>query len=443
MWMSHPNLPGALKTVTDSAFYGGWDTLGWVVAAAPVGPPQPDAGWPVSRVELDAAMAANDTLESSTFARPNRPRVGFLGDSITAGIANSYDVGTATFYGIGDSPASHAMMASDGRWDFVLNAGIGGQTSAQIAARVQRDIIDTGCTVAVIMSCFWNDQGLGTVTPAQNLATITGMVNTLRAAGVLPVLCLPTPDGRTGSNAARLLWMATATQLVRDYAFRNGIALADTQSPMMDAATGTITVGMNADGSVHPNAAGYKALGLKVQQTLDAFLAPAPDNLVKHALDTTDLLAGKGMFLTNTAGVGTGWGLAAGTAGAAPTITTDSAVLGNLQRLTATATAGNLIYDVGFTGWAVGDTIAIRGIFTGSGGTAKPLIRLVVGGAPVPNIYPNFQPSAPVTRGRFCLLWKVVPGVTSLTLRLQLQAGDGFFEVGQLSVRNLTALGIA
>src|ERR1035437_377100 len=51
MWMSHPNVIG-LVTVIDSAFYGGWNTLGWVVADAPVYPYPPDAGWPVSEGEV-------------------------------------------------------------------------------------------------------------------------------------------------------------------------------------------------------------------------------------------------------------------------------------------------------------------------------------------------------------------------------------------------------
>jgi len=51
MWMSHPNVTGVV-TVADSAFYGGWDTLGWVTAAAPAGPPLVDAGWPVSAGEV-------------------------------------------------------------------------------------------------------------------------------------------------------------------------------------------------------------------------------------------------------------------------------------------------------------------------------------------------------------------------------------------------------
>jgi len=93
MWMSHPSLPGIVKTVLDSAFYGGWDTLGWVEDVAPAGPPLPDQGWPVSEGEIsellaeallagggisaagvddkiDADRANQDALLSSTFARP-------------------------------------------------------------------------------------------------------------------------------------------------------------------------------------------------------------------------------------------------------------------------------------------------------------------------------------------------------------------------------------
>jgi len=69
-------LPGVVKTVLDKAFYDGWDTLGWVVAAAPVVPPgtvPPDAGWTVSQAELDAAITAERALLNSTFLTSDRP----------------------------------------------------------------------------------------------------------------------------------------------------------------------------------------------------------------------------------------------------------------------------------------------------------------------------------------------------------------------------------
>jgi hypothetical protein len=65
MWMSHSNVAGVV-TVADSAFYGGWDTLGWVVAAAPVGPPVPDAGWPVSKGEVDGLVDGKIVAERTT-----------------------------------------------------------------------------------------------------------------------------------------------------------------------------------------------------------------------------------------------------------------------------------------------------------------------------------------------------------------------------------------
>lgn len=332
------------------------------------------------------------------------------------------------------------MYASDGRWSNVINAGIGGQTSTQILARIQSDIIANGCTICVIVSCTMNDIG-ASIPTATTIANVKSMAAQLIAAGVVPVICSPTPYGRTGGTTPILTQIANVYQGVRDYAVRSGIPFVDLFGPLVDPATGTLATTYDASNGVHPNAAGYKVMGQAIQSALDSICPPRGDNLVRAANDPTDLLAGKGLFLTNTAGVGTGWS-STGTSGAVFSTVTDTGVLGNLQQIACTSTAGLALQDVQITGWSIGDLLEFSGLVTNSGGTSVPFIRFVVNGSPNPNTFPAVQPSAAVTRGRFRIAWAVPTGATTVYARFQMSAGTGTAAVGQLSVRNLTTLGI-
>ena len=383
---------------------------------------------------------------SSTYARlvPGQYRVAGLGDSITAGDSSGYDPTNSRLrqVTIGDSPLTHALYASDGRWDLVTNAGVGGETSASILARVATDIVPANVHVCVLVSDHWNDIGTG-VSAATAIANDVAIITALRASGIIPVICPLTPDQRTGSNGARILLAQQIREGVRSYCEAQQVPYIDLFSILVDTATGTLSTTYNRDGSVHPNVAGYKLMGQAIDTALRAIIPPRASGLIAYAADPTDLMAGAGLFLANTAGVGTGWTYTPASSGSAATITTDSAVLGSLQRLTGTTLVGNaLIESASLTGWSVGDQLELSGYMTGSGGTAKPRIRLLLGGAPVPNIFNNAEPSAAITRGFFRLRQVIPAGTTSVKVRLQLQAGDGFCEWGQLSLKNRTTQGL-
>lgn len=359
--------------------------------------------------------------------------VGAIGDSITAGDGNGYVVGGYTT-ALGDAPIGYAYALSDGRWRLAVNAGIGGQRSDQIAARLQAEIIDVGCTVCVITSFYWNNIGQGR-SVAQTVSDLDGMFTLLRGAGVAPVVCLPTPDGVTGSSTGRRLLCREMAVAVAALCRDRGVPVVDPFPTLVDPATGLLNAAYNKDGTVHPLPAGYKAFGALISAALERIIAPGPVPEAVTAVDPTDLLGGKGLFLTDTSGVGAGW-----TAGAdaAWSIVTDAAVIGRMQQLSV---SGGTTYKdmlVGTTGtqFQVGDTLELSGIMTNSGGTAIPRIRFVVGG--VGNPYITFEPKGALTRGRFCLRWVVPAGATTVNLRYQMQTGTGTAAIGQVAVRKLS-----
>lgn len=370
-----------------------------------------------------------------------KSRVGFLGNSLTLG--NGSATPTVTGSGIntqiGESPATFAQLLSTGGWELTFNAGVAGETSAQIAARVATDIVAKGCTVCVLHELFWND--VGGVTTTVSMANLATIVAALRAANIIPVIGSMTPDGVTGGTTARKLFAATMNRKLLKYANENGYAFVDCHTPIVDPLTGAVKAAyIAADNSVHMVAAGYQALGLLFAQTLDRICPSVGSILVNNIADPTDLLAGLGLFSgAPTAGVAGGWTNSL-TAGGVATIITDAAVNGSTQRLTATAAAadGNIAVNM-TTGFAVGDVLEFSGIVTSNGGVATTVL-LADGG--FTSIVRAAYVKGAITRGKFRQRYTVPVGATNVAIFLYLRAGTGVVEYSQIGIRNLTTLGV-
>lgn len=366
-------------------------------------------------------------------------RVGAIGDSLCASLGiNAYYGGRQ--YNLSNQPLCYAMLQSTANWELVVNAGVSGERSNEILARIATDIVAAGVDVCVINSCFWNDIGQGYTTTFTQ-GNIQSMCQQLMAANILPVLCTPTPDAITGGTAPRKLYMSQMAAWVRWFGRQNGFPVVDFLSGVIDTSTGALSSTYNLDNSVHPNPAGFKVMGAALATVLDEIAGRRSTPAAVYAADATDLLGGIGLFLSGT-GTGTGW-TATTPAGGSNSLVTDAAVLGQMQRLAATATAGTYLIDsAALSGWSVGDVLELSGIMTYAGGTAKPRLRLLYGGSPSPNNYLNFEPGTAITRGRFKMTQAIPSGVTSVAVRLQLQNGTGQVDVGQVALRNLTTLGL-
>lgn len=367
-------------------------------------------------------------------------RVGAIGDSITASLGiNAYYDGRQ--YNLSDQPLCYAMLQSTANWDLVVNAGIAGQRSDQIAARIATEIVPAGVDVCVINSCFWNDIAQA-YTTTHTQTQIAAMCEELIAANIMPVICTPTPDAITGGTSARKLYMSTMAAWVRWYGKQNGYPVVDYMSGLIDPATGAISSTYNLDNSVHPNPAGFKVMGAALGAVLDSLAGKRATAAAVYAADATDLLGGVGLFLSGS-GTGTGW-TATTPSGGTNSLVTDGAVLGQMQQLAAVATAGTYLVDTAnFAGWSAGDLLELSGVMTYDGGTSLPRLRFVYGGSPSPNNYLNFEPRAAITRGRFRMVQAVPAGATTCKVRFQMQNGTGVASIGQLAVRNLTALGLS
>lgn len=393
----------------------------------------PDASaLPVVRRPFSVEQAGDlDTTIARQVRRGNR--VAALGDSITIGNG----VSAAGIFG-STSWLTWLGLLSGGRCRMVKggNAGVAGQTIDQIAVRVSSDILPLGVDYCIVHG---GTNSVTTRTAAQIVASIEGIGNALIAGGVTPVLTTVLPRNVSGTLVPEVNYR------IADLAARRGWLLIDFYPVLIDTATGGILAAYSPDG-LHPNEAGAKLLGQRaadLMTTLPGMVAPL---LAAGPAEATNLTP-NGLFIgdTNADGMANSWALAAPTGGT-PSLVADPAIKGNWQRVVGNGAAAPYITaNMAAGSWAVGDKLRfmgrVRSTVAGLGSVASPRIRFIG-----PTLY--LSPATSITQdqqpGNVFAMEGVIPAATT-TVAIELQAGTGTGTVdfAQITVLNLTALGIA
>jgi len=167
---------------------------------------------PITRANLAA-----DEAFTSRFATPRGARVAIIGDSIARGNGTWKGVSTDLEWKVGAFDwLAQALRGStiQGKANYVQNAGVGGQTTAQMLARFDTDITpyDPG---VVVIGGGTNDTGVGT--SLSTFATnIKGLVAKVRSIGAIPILVLAPPNDTT--TGGRLTDITTFNMWLRHYA---------------------------------------------------------------------------------------------------------------------------------------------------------------------------------------------------------------------------------
>lgn len=360
-------------------------------------------------------------------------RVAGLGDSITIGNGTSA-VGvfgnTSWLTWLGLLSGGRCRMVKGG------NAGVGGQTIDQITARVSSDILPLGVDYCIVHG---GTNSVTTRTPAQIVTSIEGIGNALIAGGVTPVLTTVLPRNATGTLVPEINYR------IADLAARRGWLLIDFYPVLIDTATGGILAAYSPDG-LHPNEAGAKLLGQRaadVMTTQPGMVAPFLTAGVGEATN----LAPNGVFIgdTNADGVANSWALAAPTGGT-PSLVADASIKGNWQRIVGNGAAAPYITaNLAAGSWAVGDKLRfmgrVRSTVAGLGSVASPRIRFIG-----PTLY--LSPATSITQDQqpgnvFAVDGTIPPGTTTVAIELQAGTGTGTIDFAQITVLNLTTLGIA
>lgn len=363
-------------------------------------------------------------------ARGNK--VAFLGDSTTI-----------SHYGAGiDAWPDYAAILSNQRIRYTVNAGVSGNTSGQMLARIQTDVIAKAPNVCIVDAGI-NDLG-GSVPFATFQANIIEMVRLLRVAGIAPVLTTILPQGNT---ALKLPFITTWNLWLKLYSETQGIPILDWYSLMVDPATGTYRTGMDSGDAVHPSTLGYYTMGKYVADNLGP-LMPVYSPALAQSQSTYDTanLAPSPMFLTGTAGTPTGWVAVGAPAGTVTrSLVADAAINGQWSQVAVAGTNGTAgigkVWNPAAGTIDPGDKLLIMArlssdTLSGGGGI---FMDVIVNGTVVIGVTLR----AAISSGIILREYTAPATVTSVQVDFKALVGTGNVRFAQPTIFNLTKLGLA
>lgn len=334
--------------------------------------------------KLDKTEAATTYATTATVAdlpKLARNTVVIFGDSITnqngTGSQTLDGTGTAAVNGRGYWNWANAYLGGRGR--LVKNAGIGGNTTVQMRARIETDVM-AYASDWVIFCGGANDIAVSDRPLADIQADITAILDRILGAG-RRVLLLTVPPSVNYNTTTRRDTLAKLNRWIVEMPFnRQNVAVADVWRVLADPATGSPATGMAVDG-VHPSEMGAMRMGKAVADALEPIMTRRPNRTI-GLLDSENVIGNPHMAS------GTGWA-ALGTGVTAAYATADdrwsSKATLTITGVTDTAERGiQYIEPVGNGRYAAGDIVQVSARLKWSGasavtnatGTFRPFLRL-------------------------------------------------------------------
>ncbi|MFV0624247.1 SGNH/GDSL hydrolase family protein [Sphingomonas sp. ac-8] len=213
------------------------------------------------RLHTDWAWLGRYREANAALVPTSAPRIVFIGDSITQGWIDKLP----------------GLFPPDR-----INRGIGGQTSSQLLLRFRQDVIALKPAAVQIMVGTNDIAGnTGPMTAEDTQANIMSMAELARAHGIRVILAsIPPADHfpwRPGLETAPKI--ARLNGWLRRYAAETGATYADYWGALHEG--DALTPALTYDG-VHPNDAGYRAMGPVAEAAIRTALAkPAPQGLAR------------------------------------------------------------------------------------------------------------------------------------------------------------------
>lgn len=382
--------------------------------------------------------ALNSASASVASARPGN-RVVFLGDSITKG-ADAPDI----VYRQNSWPV-YASITSGQRVHYVYNAGVAGETTTQMLARFDTAVTAKAPNLVTIAG------GTNDLAVAGGIATartnITELVRRVRAIGAVPVLCTLAP-GESATPSTRRTDTLRLNAWIRDFAAKNGLSVLDFYGVLTDPANGNFLGAYSSGDGIHPNAAGYAAMGKHAASILAPLLPDWKPLLPQDNTDPNNIFT-NGLFLTDADanGVPDSWSNQNGITGQTVSLVTgDTTIKGNWVKMVLAASSGTSILFQTKTGAPVvpGHVYAFMGrvktsALTG-GAAAKAFIRWTATAnrddSPIQSLVYD------IDSGMFYGEVLAPPGATSVQCQLTSPAGTGTYQFAQVGLYDLTAMGV-
>jgi lysophospholipase L1-like esterase len=353
-----------------------------------------------------------------------------LGDSITKGSDGDRARGL--------SWPMFAAMATDERLHLVRNAGVTGNTSAQMLARFDTDVT-TFAPNMVTIAAGVNDIN-ATVSLATYQANIAALVEKIREIHATPVLVTITPG-----SASYAPTIAAWNNWLRAYASTHGIRIVDFYDALVYPATGALQAIYDSGDHIHPNPLGQWTLGQRFAADMADSIPPASVPSLFDAADTSNILQALNPLWLSTAitnSAPASWNLINGGSLVSGTIVSgDTSIRGNWYRMTFAASALDVtLYHVGNVACTPGNVYAmtgrIRTALTASGGVYVQCSG-VVGGAAYAISTGGTEPYL----GRFWQKFTADGAVLNPQVYVK-AATTGTVDIAELALFDLTALGI-
>ena len=363
-------------------------------------------------------------LADSAFLRRGHKAM-VLGDSFAANGAS---------WAIPANWFAQATIQSRSAIRFLGNAGIAGDTLANMLARLNTDVIAKGPD-KVFIGAGSTDIAAGTL-PATVAAATGSIVAALKAANILPILCsIPPVSGYVTATANYNLQL-------QSIAAQQGVPFADLSSAITDPTTGLIFAAYGTDISNLSGVANRIMAAVATTAAASIFdttypWIPASDK------DGVNLIVDP-MFQKSPSGWTTV--TVSGSTALSYSINSDFTITGKAATLSKSDTGSvNALKGTAITsGFAPGDRIAFVGRIKTSSVEYSGL-SFDVGLQFTPGInlfYPMYHWQADIRDGQWYAETVVPAGVTSITPFFQLNQGAGTVITGQIGLINLTALGL-
>ena len=401
-----------------------------------------------TKAALDVSMAA----QTAPFARLGAdfytgPYVAAMGDSITA--LNGSTTGNQQ----ADTHHNWLYCYAGGRLRWARTAAQAGYTLAQIRdTQLPLILAQNPLPDAVLLLGGTNDVGSSTFDLAASMAVWDDIHNQLRKQGIRLIPCTipPRGDSTTANQKADKFNAA-----LRNRAANLGLDLVDYHKVLVDPATGGYKAGYSISDNLHPSFLGGKEMGKYAAMVLAPRFPDVRPYLVEHALDSTDLLAGQGLFRvdTNGDGIADGW---SSFSAAAYSIVTDADGT-KWQRLTRDSSAsGALLQKSVSSVVAPGDVIEVSARVQAGGWDAVVTPTSTVnwtfsctttGTAATDSASPAYAMHCDAADGVLTQRITVGAGATGqIKANLQISnapaSGSVWVQFANVTVRNLTTLGV-
>ena len=280
--------------------------------------------------------AQQRTVRDSILVKSRKSETLILGDSIDGDVSGFFYL---------------LCINSQQKMTFRRNSGIGGNTTTQMLARIQADVIDYAPDVCILGGPT-NDHTNST-SEATTRANYQAMADTLRLNGITVVVrnCPPvdiaSSSGDWDTIAKRRNAVTRHNVWLENWGRAEDIPVLDIFTPLSDPATeGAYASGLNLD-TVHPNGAGSLAAAnwiLNVQGLPDCFRGSV--QLPSGKLQDGWLLNTNPVFLgdANSDGVADGWTYLDNGSATVSLVSADSPAIGNWQKIVTSTTDWAQVY---------------------------------------------------------------------------------------------------